>query len=592
MLLLFKIMKLHLNLFELITFHWISLAFGALLLTLLNVFYIWIIILWIIIDLMASFFLIKKKYLQLIPLKINEKIGLLVLIILALLLSFFTTPTIFGGRDEGSFSNASILLVQNHQLNYQTTLSKKLFEIYGKGKALNFPGFYYTREGNLKSQFLPGYIAWGGIFYGLFGLVGFQFINFLPWITFLFSFFLILKKLTSNKNFSLGGLLIILSLLPIILFYKFTLSEIFFASLLWFSLYLLLNYFKKKTFTNFLLIFFPLMLTPFVRIESIGILLSLFLIFLLFDFIHLKKPRYQLLFIIFALVLFSSFIINHHFFVETLGSFGKNFLPSTSLSHFSSNFNLPSSFNSFLPADWKNFYLLKVFWNYHFLSFLLLSFIYCGYLVKKKKYHRLLPLLFFFPTFIYLVNANISLDHPWMLRRFIFSIIPLSILYSYLLLDSLFTKKYSFIIYSLVTGLIVINLFQTIPFLLPSQNKPLLRKLNNFSQSFTSRDLLLISQLSSGDGWSLISAPLRNIFHLPAIYFFRPDDAHQLTTLGFKNIYLIVSPEELPLFKNISKKKIGDYQFNNQLIHSSRQSLEKPYYQEKQTKGFIYKLNL
>jgi len=57
--------------------------------------------------------------------------------------SFYVTPTVFSGRDQGSFSQAAIRLAENRKLEFSDPASREFFKIYGPGKALNYPGFYY-----------------------------------------------------------------------------------------------------------------------------------------------------------------------------------------------------------------------------------------------------------------------------------------------------------------------------------------------------------------------------------------------------------------------------------------------------------------
>ena len=94
-----------------------------------------------------------------------------------ILISLFTTPTIFTGRDQGSISEAAAHLAQNHQITFTTSASEEFFRLYGPGKAENFPGFYYTDDGKLSTQFPLPYTAWLAMLYGVFGVTGFVFAN-------------------------------------------------------------------------------------------------------------------------------------------------------------------------------------------------------------------------------------------------------------------------------------------------------------------------------------------------------------------------------------------------------------------------------
>ena len=101
----------------------------------------------------------------------------LISLLFIIFLSFSTEPTVFSGRDQGSFSEAAVRLSQNHQLEFETLVSQEFFKIYGQGTALNFPGFSYTADGKLITHFSIGYIAWLAVFYSLFGLSGLAIAN-------------------------------------------------------------------------------------------------------------------------------------------------------------------------------------------------------------------------------------------------------------------------------------------------------------------------------------------------------------------------------------------------------------------------------
>lgn len=575
------------SLFDLLSFYWIILTIIFLTLAFFDLFKKSLLVIAIVVLATIGFFLIKKKILLILPFNKEEKRVFFTIIFFSLLLSFFITPTIFGGRDEGSFSNAAIMLSKDETLTHNDSLAKTLHKLYGTGRALNFPGFNYTDSGSLKSQFLPGYIVWLGAFFNLGGLIALKIVNFIPLITLIFSFYLVNKNFLSNK-IAIHSTAIFATVSPLIILNKFTLTEIFFAALIWFSLYLLLRYLKHKTYLNYWLIALPLFLAIFVRIETIAIIFTLFLVILLFDFTNLRKAKYQLPFFLLGILLFTAITFNPSFFAENIKGIAKNSVPFVfeKLNQLNQTGNQNSSA---LPSesDWTNFYLLKVFFNYHLLIWFLLTIVAIPYLLKKKRWSILIPFFLFSPTLIYLLDANISLDHPWMLRRFIFSLIPLSIFYGMFILDKI---KYKKIYSAIIVFILFTNLWQSIPFAFKAQNKNLLTNLNSLAKEFSNNDLVLVSQKATSSGWLLLSEPLRNISGIPAVYFFRPSDLHDLKN-NYSNIYLLVNPVELDLFKEFPKQLIKEIELNNQTIPPSRDPLKKPQWQTFRTKLILYKLD-
>jgi hypothetical protein len=591
--------SLKLNVFEIISILWIATAITGVILAEIHAFHPFL-LLAAIISLCGHTW--SKYQNRSLEIEKNDKIMLLTLSLtagLALFLSLTTAPTIFGGRDEGSYSNAAIQLVKNHSLVADSEIIKQFFSIYGAGKALNFPGFYYSTDGNLHSQFLPGYISWLGINYAFGKLAGLGFANFLPFITFIFSFYSIIKKFSPRINIHTKplaallpylpaiGTLLLISFFPYTLFYKFTLSEIYFAALAWFALYIIIRYLEEKSTQLLYIIALPMTLMIFTRIETIALIATLFIILFIKNYKKIISLQGQILFSILGLALFLAIFLHANFFIDTFKNLADPFLKKDLL-------NLKKS-----SDDLENFYILKIFLRYNLLPIFILGISYCFVLIKKKQRLLLVPLIFFLPTLIYLFDANISLDHPWMLRRFIFSIIPLFCLYTIFgitILAKKFNLHYYFILplfaiaIAYNTTLIFPNKNLTKNFLLYSQNKTLLHQLTPIASQFKKNDLILTSQKASGNGWAMMSEPFRTIFEKQAVYFFNPENYEKIEKNKFENIYLIVSDNELPLYEKLNKKQVSQYSLNNTVIVPSKNPLRKPDTIDFPTKGYIFKL--
>jgi hypothetical protein len=523
---------------------------------------------------------------------LREKILLSSLIIFTIFLSGFTVPTIFGGRDEGSLSNSAFLINQTHSLNYQSKLTDTFGTIYGEGRALNFPGFFYQKNTNgnfiLKSQFLPGYSSYLANFADTSNLSLLKFANALPLIIFLLAFYLIIHSLTKSPKASIFGTILLASLVPLGLFYKFTLSEIFFASLIWPSLYFLIKYLKNKK-TNFStlyywLIFIPLLPTVFIRIESLGIIFSLILILILKSHRQLQKPSHQTpILLIILLSVISIFVFSNFFIIALKGLLG-------SLASTPTGTTATQSAHSFLPKNWQDFYLLKLFYSYNLIPLFFFATLGIWKLIKEKSWLLVTPLFLLGITGLYLIDANISTDHPWMLRRFIFSIIPLVVLYAIIFLHRYPLQRK--VLHTVIISLLIIsNLLMALPFITFQQNLGLAEQVEILSKEFKSNDLILISQKSSGSGWSLISEPLRNIYNQQAVYFFNPEDYQKIDSTKFNKIYLIVSTGEFDLYdKRLSLEKVKDYSLQNQIIEPTKNPLQFPRFTITETKGAIYRL--
>jgi hypothetical protein len=131
----------------------------------------------------------------------------------------------------------------------------------------------------------------------------------------------------------------------------------------------------------------------------------------------------------------------------------------------------------------------------------------------------------------------------------------------------------------------------TLPFITFQQNLGLAEQVETLSKEFKSNDLILISQKSSGSGWSLISEPLRNIHNKQAIYFFNPEDYSKIDKSHFNKIYIIVSDKEVSLYnKKLSLKKVKNYTLKNQIIEPTKNPLQFPRFTITETPGAIYEV--
>ncbi|MBT3355721.1 hypothetical protein HN399_00005, partial [bacterium] len=199
------------------------------------------------------------------------------------------------------------------------------------------------------------------------------------------------------------------------------------------------------------------------------------------------------------------------------------------------------------------------------------------------------PFLFLCPAFIYLIDANISLDHPWMLRRFVFAIIPVSLLYSMMLIER--TAAIKRLPLYIVGILIALNLSQSVPFLTYSQNRTLLAQTQELMKDFDKSDLILVSQQASGSGWSLLSEPAKTLFGKNAVYFFNQNDFAKLDTTKFENIYLIASDSEIGSYDLLLKEKVRDYEITNSIVTPSKEPLAQPSSSPIEVSGSVWRVS-
>jgi hypothetical protein len=512
----------------------LGLEFLAILLSILGIFYWPIFAIYLLFGFCFLAKLFFDNYKKIINLQV---VAVSLFSILAIILfSYHTEPSVFSGRDQGSFSEAAIRLSQNHKLAFETTASEEFFKIYGTGLALNFPGFNYAPDGKLITHFSLGYIAWLAIFYSFFGLVGFLIANGILFFLFTLSFFALLK-INSDLKSAWLGLLLILSTFVFSWFFKFTLSENLALGFIWFGILEFSLFLKYRDHFFFLCALATFLLLTFTRIEAwtllvmIGVILFIFQIKTKTGFSKNDKKRTFWLLGIFLATFIANLWANSPFYRASI----KGLLHSFS-----------SQENGLNIIDILS-YLFKVFYYYNVLIFLVIGILGIIYFLFKKKYNILLPFFILLPIFIYTVHPGISPDHPWMLRRFIFALIPMEIFYTILIINRLFRKK--IYIFFPVFFLLAANLSFSFPLFSFSENKNLLLQTKILSENFSDTDLVLIDRLATGDGWSMLSGPLSFLYGKQAVYFFNPTDLEKIDQKKFTNIYLIVPDESLALYE-------------------------------------------
>lgn len=568
---------------ELVGFFWLGLLFLGIILTLSGFFYAPILALYLVLGAVLIIYLLifnRKK----IKVASDVLIVSLLSLIVIIFLSNFTVPSIFSGRDQGSLSEAAIRLVQNHQLKFSFPAEHDFFQIYGPGKALNFPGFDYTKDGQLITQFPIGYISWLAVFYSFFSLNGLVFANGITFFVFLLSFYLMCRAYLKGPP-AIVAYLIILSSFIFSWFFKFTLSENLAMALIWFGIFELTQYFNNKKYLNLALGLFSFYLLAFTRIEALAFIVMIFVI-LFFkskkskDLAHIFSKKALLIFSPFILIYLISLYVNWEFYI----TFIKGLLGSLA------NYENIGGLSVTIPAV----VVLRVFTIYGLTVYLAFGIVGFFYLYNKKKMEYLLPFFVLFPSLIYLIYPSITLDHPWMLRRYIFSVLPLLMFSTVCFLYYFFnTRKMIFYIFSAL--LILSNFSLSIMYLGTVENNNLLPQVQSLSRNFQNSDLVLVDQEASGSGWSMISGPMNFLYQKQAVYFFNPEDINKIDLGKFSHVYFIIPDQSLdfwkkfPIMGKLALKK--EYQIDSTAFNSSEiTSSDLPIIQAQTIHGGIYVL--
>jgi len=472
---------------------------------------------------------------------------------IAILSAFFSSQTVFGGRDQGAIATAAINLTKFYRFEFSTMESNDLFEKYGPGRALNYPGFDFTKTGELISRFPKGYISYLALFYSLGGIKGLRLANLLPLFLFFIHFYFILKQFLKAKE-AFWGFFISASFFSFSWFSKYTLTETSFMAFLWIGIYYLILYFKEEEKKDFFSAIISLFCASITRIEGLVVMALLFGLYLLFEknksgVKNIKKIKAVLIF--WAIAILIATLINHNVILDSTKNLIKVFIP-----HFSKGSR---------PSTGLYLYLWRIFITYNILPYLIIGlgglFFFILEFMKKKR-ETMLPLFLPLPAFFYLLTPVISLDDPWSLRRFSFAVLPALIFFSVWAISNL-KKEVALLTFA---ALFISNIPSFLYFIQLSENSELLPQVEKLSQKFSPHDLILVDRLASGSGFSLISDPLASIYGKNALYFFNANDLKVIDASRYENIYLI-SPMTYPTWhSDLKKEKIEEFSLINSYL--------------------------
>lgn len=463
------------------------------------------------------------------------RLGLLAALALVAALNLWgETPSLFTGRDQGSIAVAAWELARQGNLFTESQAASSFFEIYGVGTALNFPGFAYSETGALVTQFPLGMTAWIAGFVGWLGLSGYAIAGSLLFILSGWSFYELAHHFVRRPLALAGTVLFSLSFLPIWLLH-FALSEQLALALFLVLAQSLIHLSEKPRIVPYALAGLSASLFLFTRIEGLAIFpIAAILMLSSRDLRSWVTERAMLRLVLPLLILvflfLRDFFVNLPFYTIMGKVVVKHWHELTLL-------GMSDGGSSLSPA-----LLLSL---YGFWPVFLLGGIGLGFFFWQKNRRGLMVLALALPTFAYLVDAHITPDHPWMLRRYAFTLWPVFVLGLVSLWHTAelrFPRMKTTAGFALASLCLVLSQFPAArvawgydPYsaLLPSTE--------TLAQEIGDSDLLLIDRGSSGDPHALVAGPLQTFFGKQAAYFFNPEDLERLDASPYQRIFYLES---------------------------------------------------
>jgi hypothetical protein len=503
----------------------------------------------------AILILLKKKTLpSLFAKKEIDRWNFLALFAVSLICLFTFlqfSPSYLGGRDQGAMVEAAVMLAKNHQLEFNhPTLS--IFNNKGSDDlALNYPGFIITENNSLKTQFNIGYVSYLAFWYSLLGETGLKIANLFGVFLGFLAIFLIVKKISKNAVTGLASLALLFLSFPFFWYSKQNLAEIMAFSFLFTAIYCLINFYqnpKNKKFSGFLSLF-SLFCFSLIRIEGMVVIALALLV--IYKIAREKKIAFFNKQMIFLLLLGATLFIAYSF---SILPFYKKMIKDI-VGYQREKEALSFQFSSLKENFLRTNYIFSVLFKYGLSLIVLLGLFNIIITGAKLIFGKIklisksfLPLILGGVFLIYFIKPTISLDHPWVLRRFMFAVIPLLIIYSVLLISKTFkNKQLAFVILALMT-IFQANLFLEYGF--AKKNPLLIKEIENLTRTFEENDLILVDKSSSPDNWSLISEPMRYLFDKNAVYIYNPQDIEKISRQDFNKIYLFSGADELNRYEN------------------------------------------
>lgn len=417
---------------------------------------------------------------------------ILILFLISLLLILFPHDT-FGGRDESIYSNLASHLANTSSLNipsYLNNLPDKLAE-------------------NIRA--LPqGYPIWLGIQEILFGKMWILRSNIIVIILGLSSFFLVSSYLVGNK---LGLIVAILfsSSMPFLWFSRETMSENLSFFLLWSIILYLLLCLKTKKYIYFIPVFVCSWLFALTRFE--GFILQFIVTFGLPPLLISTKvgtKKILVIFIISMFVLMTNIYIANDIF---LPSFFKTDVPQVSesikrdvssviTSQVITDIIYPTS--KLMRDNLSNkypYFIYQMIAKYNLIFVILSIFLVSTqFLIRFKRLDNskkifFVILILLIPEYYKLISPNVTLDQPWLYRRYMYALLPYGYLSVLIFFDNFKNRK---LIIILAFCLFIINLALSSRILFLRNNWPLIGKLNEITKDLVQNDLVIINERPLG----------------------------------------------------------------------------------------------
>jgi len=426
------------------------------------------------------FFFFVKKDINTLP---RLSIYVLIIILLVCLIGILYPHDTSGGRDEGLYSGVAVMLSKNNSFLRPSNL-------YGAPLFLN---------NRLMPMVVPmsgtAYIVWLATQNVFFSLQWLFRSNVILVSLGLCSLYLV-SSLFTKKSISLVVVALFSSSLPFLWFMRETMSENLSLFLLWTSMIFFFVFFRTKQNVYLVGFILGMWLFSFTRLEGILIQLTTFLVFssiLLITKTFLLRRKLLTIFIYFVII------------VSTLlasKSFARNSYLNTTIPIVEHVIKQSISKPHIEPirgervlADKIPVFVIQMLAKYNLALILFSIFLITPLLfidkkrTKESKIFIIGLLIIISPEYYKFINPSVTLEQPWMYRRYLYALLPMGYLCFSMLTYKLLGQK----LWTILLGVfIIINIFLSSKIITLKNNWGVNEQMEKLTKSISSDDFVIV----------------------------------------------------------------------------------------------------
>jgi len=460
--------------------------------------------------------------------------SLFLTVLVILLLIYFPHDT-FGGRDEAGYANYAVYLAQHGTL---------LFPQY-----LNYNNDYVHRIAST----LPVYTSWLALNHLLFGAQWMLRSNSVLIGLGLMAFFMV-ASLIGGSRIGLLSSTLFASSMPFLWFSRETMTENVSFFLLWYLLLTFFTFIKTRRLVYIFALIIGGWLFALTRIEGFVIQGLLFGILFFVIFKNRLLPIRQVILIVCLYLL----TLGSAVWVTSRLSFTLYVLPTLNNVRSDMINLIQPGYMASLPDSslYRNMskFTLTMLQKYNYDLPIFSIGIICIFMLIMWLRHRcsmkiyFIALLIISPEFIKLLNPGVTLDQPWIFRRFIYAVLPFGYISLILFIDQLLLKDKKRLPAILITFLLFVNLYLSKDILFLKNNWYLRDPLSSLSQGVTTKDFVIIRNATLGyyypGSYLLLQKGIRSVFSSTLYQNTFVPEKKMFNGVSYNRLFLLSTQEE------------------------------------------------